>query len=272
MKTKIFNTIIFSLLTLTSVFAQKAGPMNMAVSAGNPTCPGLSNGQIALTLSSGYPPYTYLWSNGDTTSSISNLPAGNYSVTVTDAGNQTMAGFITLYDPAPITITANQTNVTSYGLANGTIDVLSIDNVVGNYTFTWSSSTGSGFNPSTLDQSGLAPNFYKLFVVDDAGCEGVKYFQITQPFPSLPSNFKTGKVGNAASAISVFPNPSNGNFTIDFKSEGDDYRIVNLNNGIEVANGKSNGEKLNIDNLPTGNYMIYIQNGEEVRTERVSVL
>lgn len=272
MKTKIFNTILFSLMTLTSLFAQKAGPMNMAVSAANPKCYGSSDGQIFLTLTNGLPPYTYLWSTGDTTSSISNLPAGNYSVTVTDAGNQTMATFVTLYQPLPITITANKTNVTSYGLANGTIDVLSIDNVVGNYTFTWASSNGLGFNPSTLDQTGLSPNHYKLRVVDEMGCEGVKYFQITQPFPTLQGNFTTGKLGNLTSAISVYPNPSNGNFTVDFKSEGEDYRIVNLNNGDEVSSGKSNGEKLNINNLPTGTYIIYIQSGDEVRTERVSVL
>ena len=46
---------------------------------------GASDGTITVHASSGFPPYTYSWSNGSSDSTISNLSAGNYIVTVTDA-------------------------------------------------------------------------------------------------------------------------------------------------------------------------------------------
>ena len=47
-------------------------------------CPGENNGMINLYVSGGTPPYTYLWSNGDTTEDLENLEPGLYTVTVTD--------------------------------------------------------------------------------------------------------------------------------------------------------------------------------------------
>ena len=51
----------------------------------NPTCHGLCNGTISLTVTGGTPPFTYTWNNGSTTSSLTGLCDGQYCVTVTDA-------------------------------------------------------------------------------------------------------------------------------------------------------------------------------------------
>ncbi|MFZ4400458.1 MAG: gliding motility-associated C-terminal domain-containing protein [Bacteroidales bacterium] len=50
-------------------------------------CKGGNNGNITLTLNNGESPFNYIWSNGDTTASINNLFAGNYSVTITDTND-----------------------------------------------------------------------------------------------------------------------------------------------------------------------------------------
>ncbi|MEZ4934073.1 MAG: SprB repeat-containing protein [Saprospiraceae bacterium] len=47
-------------------------------------CYGETTGRIDLIVQNGLPPYVYSWNNGSNTSSIQNLPAGNYSVTVPD--------------------------------------------------------------------------------------------------------------------------------------------------------------------------------------------
>jgi gliding motility-associated-like protein len=48
------------------------------------TCPVINEGSLTANVSGGRYPLTYLWSNGQTTSSINNLAPGTYSVTITD--------------------------------------------------------------------------------------------------------------------------------------------------------------------------------------------
>ncbi len=52
-------------------------------------CPGTCDGSITTNVIGGSAPYTYLWSNGQTTPNIIGLCAGNYAVTVTDSNSCT---------------------------------------------------------------------------------------------------------------------------------------------------------------------------------------
>jgi len=56
-------------------------------STSNTSCPGGSDGSVDLAVTGATPPVTYAWSNGAPTEDLTNVPAGTYSVTVTDANN-----------------------------------------------------------------------------------------------------------------------------------------------------------------------------------------
>jgi hypothetical protein len=63
------------------------------------TCHGTNTGACDAEVSGGRPPYTYLWNNGATTGDLTDLFAGVYSVTVTDANNSTASGSVTVTEP-----------------------------------------------------------------------------------------------------------------------------------------------------------------------------
>ena len=72
-----------------------------------------ANGSIDITVNAGTAPYTYSWSNGANTQDISNLSAGVYTLTVTDANNCTASISVTIED------LAQQPPTNNYSLAAG---------------------------------------------------------------------------------------------------------------------------------------------------------
>lgn len=60
-------------------------PINVSFVTTNPTCQGCSDGMIQAIATGGFPPYTFMWNNGATTSTIGNLQAGIYVLYVYDS-------------------------------------------------------------------------------------------------------------------------------------------------------------------------------------------
>jgi len=89
------------------------------------SCFGYNDGAAGVSVSGGVPPYSYEWNTGATTSSISNLTAGVYNVTVLDsAGCQTVKN-ITVGSPGAIYTDIQMNNfVTCFGAMNGSAEVL----------------------------------------------------------------------------------------------------------------------------------------------------
>jgi len=63
-------------------------------------CNGVNNGSIEITITSTNAPYTFLWDNGDTDNSVTDLAPGNYSVTITDNLLNTLTITITIEELA----------------------------------------------------------------------------------------------------------------------------------------------------------------------------
>ena len=69
---------------------------NLVTGIETTNCTGANDGIASVTIFDGSPPFTYLWSNGQTGSSVNNLGAGNYNVTITDASGCTQTQSFTL--------------------------------------------------------------------------------------------------------------------------------------------------------------------------------
>jgi len=79
------------------------GPTVTIVSLTGVTCADTTNGAIDITQSGGSPPYTWLWSNGETTSDLDSLSPGEYIVRVTDvAGCEGLLPAVIVQDPPAV--------------------------------------------------------------------------------------------------------------------------------------------------------------------------
>ncbi|MGB3080297.1 MAG: hypothetical protein WBB31_14530, partial [Saprospiraceae bacterium] len=106
-------------------------------SISSPASCGESNGSIDLQISNGIAPFTFLWSNGNTTQGIVNVAANTYSVTVTGSNGCTSATTIDLPgNSIPINISGQTSPNTSCINSNGSIDITI--SPAGAYTFQWS--------------------------------------------------------------------------------------------------------------------------------------
>ncbi|MBL4656799.1 MAG: T9SS type A sorting domain-containing protein, partial [Flavobacteriales bacterium] len=140
----------------------------------NATCFGDSDGSIDLSVSGGIPPYSYLWSNTNTSQDVSNLMAGSYIVTITDSNNCVQTATETITEPADLLSFGNTTDITCNGDADGAI-VLTVTGGTSPYNYTWSS------GPTTKDLDSLLAGSYTVSILDDQGCSVSGSFTLTEP-------------------------------------------------------------------------------------------
>lgn len=147
----------------------------------NVDCNGAANGSATVNVSGGTAPYSYAWSNGGLTSTITNLGPGTYTVTVSDANGCSFSDSRIITQPLPLTINLNaQQNVSCGGGNNGQIDI----NVTGGttaYNYAWSNGATS------QDISGLVAGTYSVTVTDAHACISNASFTISEPNPIVLS-------------------------------------------------------------------------------------
>ncbi len=145
----------------------------------NPSCYNGANGTASIT-PSGSSPFTYAWSTGGTTNSISGLAAGTYTVTVTDAHSCSLTQNYTLTQPLQLTATASATtnfngyNISCYQGSNGAATV-AISGGTSPYSVSWSNGSTS------TSISGLTAATYTVTVTDSKGCTATSSVTLTQP-------------------------------------------------------------------------------------------
>lgn len=162
----------------------------------NASCKGQANGILTVTAAGGTSPYSYAWSPSvGTDSTVTGLPAGSYTATVTDANGCSAVVIATISEPSTLVplITAisvvGGNNISCYGLSNGDVTV-TVTGGTAPYAYLWSP---GGATDSTL--TGLTAGTICVKVTDDNGCTADTCLTLTQPdslivdFPAFSSYF-----------------------------------------------------------------------------------
>lgn len=145
-------------------------------------CAGDSTGAIDLEVTGGVVDYSYAWSGPDgytaITQDILDLPAGDFTVNVTDMNLCEKDSTVTVSEPTPIVVTDSIVPVACAGDSTGAV-YISITGGTGAYAITW---TGpNGYTSADEDILDLAAGIYDLSILDDNLCEFTASYEVTTP-------------------------------------------------------------------------------------------
>ena len=141
-----------------------------------------------MSVSGGMPNYTYSWNNGATTQDLSNVVAGNYSVTVQDSVGCTEVLLATITQPiAGVTLQQVTTHVSCFGGTDGSIN-LSVSAGTAPYTYLWSNGA------TTQDLYNLTTGIYSVTVLDANNCSISLNVQVNQPATLVSSQIQLNNV------------------------------------------------------------------------------
>jgi len=163
----------------TEIFAVQVPEPTPLLSAGLsalPACLGEANGSASfLGASQGTPPYFLLWSTNETAPNLSNLAAGNYQLTLSDANGCSLVESIQVDEFLQPSISAFVTDALCFGSNNGSI-MVEITGGTPGFGYTWSN------NATTPEINNLAPGNYSLTLTyADGTCAQTFDYQITEP-------------------------------------------------------------------------------------------
>lgn len=173
---KLFLVVCLFGVTISSVYGQLTLDLSSSTYAGgyNISRYGYTNGAIDLTVSNGASPYTYLWSNAETTEDISGLSAGAYSVIVTDDASAIDTAYIILTQPDSFYAQVYSYNLSCYQSNDGNAMAYPYGGVTP-YKYLFS-------NSDTMQStSGLLPGNHNVWVIDATNDSLFFEFTISEP-------------------------------------------------------------------------------------------
>ncbi|MBN4065937.1 gliding motility-associated C-terminal domain-containing protein [Candidatus Amoebophilus asiaticus] len=150
--------------------------LNISASSTDASC-GASDGTASVSVSGGVTPYQYSWSNGSTTSDISGLSSGTYTVTVVDNNNCNDITTATINNPpgSPLITILSVTDVSCFGSSEGQI-VLTDTCPSPPCTYIWSPNVSNDSSASNLPAG-----TYTITVIDPSQCLDIETITITEP-------------------------------------------------------------------------------------------
>lgn len=199
-----------------SVIINEPTPLISSINPTDLTSCLVANGSIDLTVNGGVGLYTYLWNNNDTTEDITNLSAGNYTVTISDTNGCTATNSASVNQPSNglslslISPDYNGYNISCYNGNNGTITANTTGGL-GNLAFAWST------NDTLQNLNNLTAGNYSLMITDSVGCSLTDSITLTEP-----SQLSSIYTSTDASCFGV----SDGGAMVNFSGGIQDYTLI----------------------------------------------
>jgi len=137
-------------------------------------CYNSNDGSAIANVSGGTPPYSYLWSNSETTSNIDGLEAGLYNVTVEDFIGTTASSPFIISEPMELIFSTSTENASCFGYDDGEAIVYVNGGGTPPYSFLWP-------DGNTTQNMIAGAGTYTVTISDANGCQ--KYIDniISQP-------------------------------------------------------------------------------------------
>ena len=137
-------------------------------------CNSDSTGAIDITTSGGTLPYSFDWDNGSVEEDLDSLPAGTYTLVITDDNLCTDTNTYIVNEPLALVLGSDLTDATCFGDNDGVIDLTPAGGVAP-YVYQWSNDS------TTQDLDSLIAGDYTLVLTDDNLCTAEVTLTINEP-------------------------------------------------------------------------------------------
>jgi len=231
----------------------------------NVKCFGENTGEVNLNIQGGTPPFQISWSNGQETTSISNLSADNYTYTVVDFNSCTFSNALIIDQPMEaLSVSEEITPVSCHGESTGSINLL-VNGGTAPYYYSWANSDYQlSVVSSTINN--FPSNQYLYEVTDFEGCKYLDTILIDEP-TAVTAEFTITHVlckGDSTGSISSDVFGGEGQYVYDWSNGYISSDINNLPQGIYQL-------ELNDDNGCVSNYEILIEEPNEALSSSFSI-
>ncbi len=220
-----------------------------------PTSCSSNNGSATATLASGGTgPFAFLWNTGAKTSSISNLPAGAYTVTVTDANGCSGKSSATVAASSATTVSITSTNIKCNGGNEGTATASVSDNT-SPYQYVWS--TGA----KTAAVTGLKAGVYSVTATNAAGCSASGSITINEPAAISVSTTSTSATCLPTGSATVTATNGVAPYTYKWSNGASTTAITNILGGtytvtVTDANGCAVNTNVTVQSVVSANFTV----------------